>query len=84
MPEVGGTEAEQAAIWQVLSRYKHVFGPPPVGGSKLRPMSIELKPGVSIPKPAPARRVSPDILADIRADTELRIKERLVEEVGGG
>ncbi len=37
-------------------------------------MSIELKPGVSIPKPAPARRVSPDILADIRADTELRIQ----------
>ena len=74
MPEVGGTDAEQAAIWQILNRYKHVFGPPPVGGSKLRPMSIELKPGVSLPKPAPARRVSPDILADIRADTELRIK----------
>ena len=35
MPEVGGTDAEQAAIWQVLNRYKHVFGPPPVGGSKL-------------------------------------------------
>jgi hypothetical protein len=74
MPEVGGTDAEQAAIWQILNRYKHVFGPPPVGGSKLRPMSIELKPGVSIPKPSPARRVSPDILADIRADTELRIQ----------
>ncbi len=74
MPEVGGTEAEQAAIWKILNRYKHMFGPPPVGGSKLRPMSIELKPGVSIPKPAPARRVSPDILADIRADTELRIQ----------
>ena len=27
MPEVGGTDAEQAAIWQILSRYKHVFGP---------------------------------------------------------
>jgi hypothetical protein len=74
MPEVGGTDAERAAIWEVLHRYKHVFGPPPVGGSKLRPMSIELKPGASIPKPAPARRVSPDILADIRADTELRIQ----------
>jgi len=74
MPEVGGTDAERAAIWQILNRYKHVFGPPPVGGSKLRPMSIELKPGVSIPKPSPARRVSPDILADIRADTELRIQ----------
>ncbi len=35
MPEVRGTDAEQAAIWQVLNRYKHVFGPPPVGGSKL-------------------------------------------------
>ena len=76
MPEVGGTDAERAAIWEVLNRYKHVFGSPPVGGSKLRPMSIELtrKPGVSIPKPSPARRVSPDILADIRADTELRIQ----------
>ena len=74
MPEVGGTDAEKAAIWQLLNRYKHVFGPPPVGGSKLRPMSIELKPGVAIPKPSPARRVSPDILSDIRADTELRIK----------
>ncbi len=72
--EVGGTVAEQAAIWQILNRYKHVFGPPPAGVSKLRPMSIELKAGVSIPKPAPARRVSPDILADIRADTELRIQ----------
>jgi hypothetical protein len=72
MPEDGGTDAEQAAIWQILNCYKHVFGPPPVGGSKLRSMSIELKPGVSIPKPAPARRVSPDILTDIRADTELR------------
>jgi hypothetical protein len=74
MPKVGGTDAEQAAIWEILNRYKHVFGPPPVGVSKLRPMSIELKPGGSIPKPAPARRVSPDILADIRADTELRIQ----------
>ena len=74
MPTVGGTDAEQAAIWNVLNQYRHVLGPPPVGGSKLRPMSIELRPGVMIPKPAPARRVSPDILTEIRADTELRIR----------
>ena len=84
MPEVGGTDAEQAAIWQVLNRYKHVFGPPPVGGSKLRPMSIELKPGVSIPKPAPARRVSPDILADIRADTHRAADSKWLDEKGCG
>ena len=71
MPEVGGTDAEQAAIWQILNRYKHVFGPPPVGGSKLRPMSIELKPGFRFPNQH-RRRASPDIWADIRADTELR------------
>jgi hypothetical protein len=73
MPEVGGTDAERAAIWEVLNRYKHVFGSPPVGGSKLRPMSIELKPGFRFPNQH-RRRVSPDIWADIRADTELRIQ----------
>ena len=62
LPTVDGTDAEKAAIWSVISKYKQLFGPPPLGGSKLRPMSIELKPGAAIPKPAPARRVSPDIL----------------------
>jgi hypothetical protein len=67
-----------------LNQYRHVLGPPPVGGSKLRPMSIELKPGVAIPKPASARRVSPDILADIRADTELRIKSGWMRKTVAG
>ena len=75
MPKVDGSDAEKAAIWLVLSKYKQVFGPPPLGGSKLRPMSIELKPGAAIPKPAPARRVSPEILQEIREDTELRIAQ---------
>jgi hypothetical protein len=35
----------------VLSKYKHVFGKPPIGGSKLRPMSIELKEGVVLGSP---------------------------------
>ena len=73
LPTVDGTDAEKAAIWGAISKYKQVFGPPPLGGSKLRPMSIELKPGVAIPRPAPARRVSPDILQEIREDVELRI-----------
>jgi hypothetical protein len=38
-------------------------------------MSIELKPGAAIPKPAPARRVSPEILQEIREDCELRIAQ---------
>ena len=75
MPKVDGSDAEKAAIWLVLNKYKQVFGPPPLGGSKLRPMSIELKPGAAIPKPAPARRVSPEILQEIREDTELRIAQ---------
>ena len=73
MPEVGGTDAEQAAIWQILNRMCSVHHQLE-GQSFGRCQLIELKPGVSIPKPAPARRVSPDILADIRADTELRIQ----------
>ena len=75
LPTVDGTDAEKAAIWGVINKYKQVFGPPPLGGSKLRPMSIELKPGVAIPRPAPARRVSPDILQEIREDVELRISQ---------
>ncbi len=73
MPTVGGTDAEKAAIMIVLNKYKHVFGKPPIGGSKLRPMSIELKEGVVLPRPAAARRVSPEILKEIREDTQMRI-----------
>ena len=73
MPTIGGTDAEKAAIQIVLSKYKHVFGKPPIGGSKLRPMSIELKQDVALPRPAAARRVSPEILKEIREDTQMRI-----------
>ena len=73
MPTVGGTDEEKAAIMFVLNKYKHVFGKPPIGGSKLRPMSIELKEGVVLPRPAAARRVSPEILKEIREDTQMRI-----------
>ena len=41
LPTVDGTDAAKAAIWAVISKYKQVFGPPPLGGSKLRPMSIK-------------------------------------------
>ncbi len=75
LPTEDGTDVEKAAIWRVINKYKQVFGPPPLGGSKLRPMSIELKPGVAIPRPTPARRVSPDILQEIREDVELRISQ---------
>jgi len=43
LPTVDGTDAEKAAIWAVISKYvrtSKAFGPPPLGGSKLRPMSI--------------------------------------------
>jgi hypothetical protein len=30
MPKVDGSDAEKAAIWSVLNKYKQVFGPPPL------------------------------------------------------
>ena len=57
----------------MLNKFKHVFGKPPIGGSKLRPMSIELKQDAVLPRPAAARRVSPEILKEIREDTQMRI-----------
>lgn len=73
MPTAGGSDAEKAAIQIVLNKIKHVFGKPPIGGSKLRPMSIELKQGAVQPRPAAAGRVSPEILNEIGEDTPMRI-----------
>ena len=73
MPTAGGSDAEKAAIQIVLNKFKHVFGKPPIGGSKLRPMSIELEQGAVLPRPAAARRVSPEILKEIGEDTPMRI-----------
>jgi hypothetical protein len=67
MPSVGGTDAEKAAIRIVLNKFKHVFGKPPIGGSKLRPMGIELKNGGSETR-LPC--VSPEILKEIRGHAD--------------
>jgi len=46
MPTVGGTiRCGEGGQQIVLNKFKHIFGKPPIGGSKLRPMSIELKQG---------------------------------------
>jgi transposase InsO family protein len=71
--KVEGSKEEQAQLWALIHEYKHLFGPAPYGGSKLRPISIQLKENVMIPRPQPARRVSPAISQDIQEDIEYKI-----------
>ena len=72
------TEMGQA-VRNLVWEFKHLFGPPPAGGSKLPPMDVQLKRGPDgsemQPKRMAPRPVSPWVRDLIKADTELRLSK---------
>ena len=79
MPKVHGTNPEEIKrVKDLCQRWNHLFGPPPMGGSKLPPIDIELKKdgqGADIrPKRQACRHVAPWIQKLIEEDTAKRIE----------
>ena len=67
------------AVKKLVWEFKHLFGPPPQGGSKLPAMDVQLKrnpDGSEMePKRMAPRPVSPWVRDLIKADTELRLSK---------
>ena len=74
MPEIKGKDpVEVGRLRDLCQTWKHLFGAPPKGGSKLPPINIELKKDPDgndmRPKRQPCRNVSPWIRELIKQDT---------------
>ena len=79
MPRVHGADPKEVEkVKDLCQRWKHLFGPPPKGGSKLPPIDIELKKdgqGADIrPKRQACRPAAPWIQQLIEEDTAKRIE----------
>ena len=79
MPRVHGADPKEVGkVKDLCQRWKHLFGPPPKGGSKLPPIDIELKKdgqGADIrPKRQACRPAAPWIQQLIEEDTAKRIE----------
>ena len=78
MPRVHGADPKEVEkVKDLCQRWKHLFGPPPKGGSKLPPIDIELKKdgqGADMrPKRQACRHVAPWIQKLIEEDTAKRV-----------
>ena len=79
MPEIKGKDhGEVQKLRDLCQKWKHLFGAPPKGGSKLPPINIELKKDSDgndmRPKRQPCRNVSPWIRELIKQDTQKRVE----------
>ena len=80
MPTINEPEsADGRAVRRLCEQYSHLFGPPPLGGSRLPPMDIELKRNADGTEMHPgrqrARPVTPWVAQLIREDTEMRLQK---------
>ena len=79
MPEIKGKDrGEVEKLRELCQKWKHLFGAPQKGGSKLPPINIELKKDSDgndmRPKRQPCRNVSPWIRELIKQDTQKRVE----------
>ena len=73
MPKVYGTTEQKEQLTALVTKYAHLFGPAPKGGSLMSELDIKVKPGAK-PTYQPPRRVSPAIQQVIAEDTAMRVE----------
>ena len=73
MPKIYGTTEQKEQLTALVTKYAHLFGPAPKGGSLMSELDIKVKPGAK-PTYQPPRRVSPAIQQVIAEDTAMRIE----------
>jgi len=79
MPKVYGTDEQKQQLTALITRYAHLFGPAPKGGSLMSELDIKVKPGAKAAY-VPPRRVSPAIQQIIAEDTAMRIENGWMEK----